>query len=154
MQIKSSAFENQQEIPVAYTCDGENISPPLEISDVPENAASLVLMVDDPDAPPQFKNFTHWIVWNISPDTTEILENDVPQEAEEGLNDNGELGYTGPCPPSGEHHYRFRLFAIDRTLTLTDEAKRGDLEDQLKDGVLEVAELVGSYKRGDENNFI
>src|SRR3990172_6846882 len=102
MKIKSSAFEENQLIPEIYTCEGDNINPPLEISGVPANAKSLALIMDDPDAPRG--TFTHWLMWNIPPDTTKIQENDWVEGVEQGLNDGGELGYLGPCPPSGTHH--------------------------------------------------
>jgi len=145
MKIESPAFENNQPIPSKYTCDGEDINPPLKISDVPENAKSLVLIVDDPDAP--FGAFTHWIVWNIDPKTSFIEENSVPDGAIVGVNDFGKNSYGGPCPPSGTHHYHFKLYALDSTLNLDKNSKKKDLEKAMENHILEKAEIIGIYKR-------
>src|SRR3989344_5993270 len=101
MKIISSAFGTNQNIPSKYTCDGENINPPLTFSKVPPGAQSLVLIVDDPDAPG--KTFTHWLVYNIPPATIQILENQTPPNSLLGVTDFGEQKYGGPCPPSGTH---------------------------------------------------
>lgn len=110
MQLSSSAFSEGESIPAKYTCDGENVSPPLEISDIPENAQSLVLIMDDPDAPAG--TWVHWVVYGIDPSTTKIEENSN-QLAGIGYNSWNKLEYGGPCPPSGEHRYFFKLYAID-----------------------------------------
>src|SRR4030066_1308118 len=99
MQLKSPAFSQNGVVPAKYTCDDQNISPPLQIAETPENAKSLVLICDDPDAPG--KTWTHWTVWNIDPDTSEIPEGKVPDKAVQGVTDFGEVGYGGPCPPRG-----------------------------------------------------
>lgn len=145
MQLTSSTFKDNQFIPSKYTCDGENLNPPLEISEVPANAKSLVLIVDDPDAPNG--NFTHWLLWNISPSIKEIREGETPQGAVEGLNDFGKNSYGGPCPPSGVHHYHFKLYALDTILELNSSATKEDLEKAIKDHVLDSAELIGLYQR-------
>jgi Raf kinase inhibitor-like YbhB/YbcL family protein len=145
MKIESPAFENNQPIPSKYTCDGEDINPPLKISDVPENAKSLVLIVDDPDAP--LGTFTHWIVWNIDPKTSFVEENSVPAGAIVGVNDFGKNSYGGPCPPSGTHHYHFKLYALDTTLNLDKNSKKKDLEKAMENHILEKAEIIGIYKR-------
>ncbi|MGC8981709.1 MAG: YbhB/YbcL family Raf kinase inhibitor-like protein [Minisyncoccia bacterium] len=145
MKIESPAFENNKEIPSKYTCDGEDINPPLKFSDIPEDAKSLVLIVDDPDAP--FGIFTHWIVWNIDPKTTFIEENSVPEGAIVGRNDFGRNSYGGPCPPSGTHHYYFKIYALDTTLNLDKNSSKKDLEKAMKNHILEKGELVGIYKR-------
>jgi Raf kinase inhibitor-like YbhB/YbcL family protein len=145
MKIESPAFENNQPIPSKYTCDGEDINPPLKISDVPENSKSLVLIVDDPDAP--FGTFTHWIVWNIDPKTSFVEENSVPDGAIVGVNDFGKNFYGGPCPPSGTHHYHFKLYALDTTLNLDKNSKKKDLEKAMENHILEKAEIIGIYKR-------
>src|SRR6266481_5123903 len=111
MRITSSAFQEGASTPSKFTCDGAGTSPPLQIADVPSGAKSLALIVDDPDAPSGL--FTHWTVWNISPQTSTIGEGSTPQGVQ-GTNDFGKAGYGGPCPPSGTHRYYFRIFALDR----------------------------------------
>lgn len=145
MRISSSFFENNQMIPVKYTCDGDNINPPLSISDVPDDAKTLALIVDDPDAP--IGLWVHWIVWNITPDTREIAENFVPKGATEGMTDFGKPGYGGPCPPDSEHRYFFKVFALDTELNLDPKADKEALEEAMVGHVLDRAELVGLYKR-------
>lgn len=144
--LTSPVFENEQMIPAKYTCQGENINPELQINDVPDDAKSLVLMVDDPDAPRG--TWTHWLVWNISIDTTIIGENQVPIGAVEGLNDSGSLGYEGPCPPSGIHRYYFRLYAVDTILDLKEGSGRGVLEASIAGHIIEKTELMGTYEKG------
>lgn len=144
MKITSPAFEDDQMIPSAYTCDADNYNPPLEIKDVPEGAKSLALIMDDPDAPGG--TFTHWLMWNIPPDTKVIDENDWLEGAEQGLNDGGDLGYMGPCPPEGAHHYRFRLYALKKPLELSGEVSREKLEKEIEENLIEEAELIGIYK--------
>lgn len=145
MKISSTAFEHNQRIPAKYTCDGEDVSPPLKISGVPENAKSLVLIVDDPDAPRG--TYLHWTVWNIGPKTSEILENSAPTGAIEGTTDFGRTGYGGPCPPSGTHRYFFKLYALDAELALSSGAKLEDLEKEMAGHVIMQAELIGAYSR-------
>jgi len=145
MKIESPVFSNNELIPKKYTCDGEDVNPPLKISEVPEEAKSLVLIVDDPDAP--MGTWVHWTVWNIDPKTVEIPENSVPEGAVEGITDFGKPGYGGPCPPSGTHRYFFKLYALDTTLDLDSNAKKTDIEKAMKDHILEKAELVGVYSR-------
>lgn len=144
MKIISSAFEDDQMIPSAYTCDADNFNPPLEIKDVPENTKSLALIMDDPDAPGG--TFTHWLMWNIPPETKIIDENDWLEGAEQGINDGGELGYLGPCPPEGVHHYHFKLYALNTVLNLTGEVKKEKLEKEIEKNLIEKAELIGLYK--------
>jgi Raf kinase inhibitor-like YbhB/YbcL family protein len=145
MKIESSAFQPNQRIPSKYTCDGENINPQLLFSDVPKEAKSLVLIMDDPDAP--MGNWTHWTLWNISPQTKEIPENFVPAEAVEGKTSFGRPGYGGPCPPSGTHRYFFKLYALDKILDLPFGAERKDLERAMEGHILEKTELIGLYGR-------
>ncbi|KKQ34796.1 MAG: PEBP family protein [Microgenomates group bacterium GW2011_GWA2_37_6] len=145
MKLTSSSFENNQNIPKTYSCDGDNINPPLEISDVPENAKCLALIMDDPDAPSG--TFTHWLMWNIAPDTKEILEGDWPENAEQGINDGGELGYMGPCPPSGVHHYHFNLYALSEKLDIPPNSTKEELEKEIEDALIAKSELVGTYSR-------
>lgn len=145
MKIRSSAFDDNQKIPSIYTCDGDNINPPLQISEVPDNAESLALIMDDPDAPNG--TFLHWMMWNIPPDLVEIAENDWPEGAEQGENGAGELGYLGACPPSGIHHYHFKLFALNRKLDATSNITKSELEKEIDGSLIEKAELVGIYSR-------
>lgn len=145
MKLKSSAFSDGQPIPLIYSCDGDNINPPLEISDVPENARTLALVMEDPDAP--HGTFTHWLMWNISPDTAEIMEGDWPEGAEQGINDGGELGYMGPCPPTGVHHYHFKLYALSKDLEVSASISKEELEKEIEDAFIAKSELVGTYSR-------
>lgn len=146
MRITSSVFTHNNLIPSKYTCDGGNFSPPLQISEVPTGAKSLVLICDDPDAPG--KTWVHWTAWDIDPKTTEIGEGKAPQGATQGLTDFGEVGYGGPCPPSGTHRYFFKLYALDTKLDIPYEARKEDLEKTMEGHIIEQAELVGTYSRG------
>jgi len=144
MQITSPAFQNNGKIPSRYTCDGKNISPPLIISGVPENAQSLALISDDPDAPVGL--WVHWIMWNIDPKTTEIKENSVPEGAVQGVTSFGDAKYGGPCPPSGTHRYFFKLYALDTKLDLPKTADKNALEAAMKNHILAKAEIIGLYR--------
>jgi hypothetical protein len=145
MKLISPAFDNNQSIPSEYTCDGENINPPLQISEVPTEAQSLVLIVDDPDAPAG--TWVHWTVWNIDPQTTEIAKDSVPAGAVEGMTSFGKTGYGGPCPPSGEHRYFFKLYALDKELDLSASSGKDELEQIMPGHVLDSVELIGLYSR-------
>jgi len=145
MKLTSPAFGHNENIPKKYTCDSENISPPLIFSDVPTSAKSLVLIVDDPDAPAG--DWVHWTVWNIRPDLSEIAEAKAPQGATEGYTDFGKTGWGGPCPPSGTHRYRFNLYALDRVLDLPETARKSDLEKAMEGHVLDSTVLIGLYQR-------
>ncbi|OGH10265.1 MAG: phosphatidylethanolamine-binding protein [Candidatus Levybacteria bacterium RBG_16_35_6] len=145
MEIKSSAFENNGEIPSKYACDGDEVNPPLTFSNVSENAKSLTLIVDDPDAPGG--TFIHWVLFNIDPKTTEIKENSLPVDSIQGLNSGGRVNYVGPCPPSGTHRYFFKLYALDIALDLSDKVSREVLRTAMENHVIEKTELVGSYSR-------
>jgi Raf kinase inhibitor-like YbhB/YbcL family protein len=144
MKITSSAFQQGANIPSKFSCDGPNTSPPLQISDVPGEAKSVVLIVDDPDAPSGL--FTHWAVWNISPQTSTIAEGSTPKGVH-GTNDFGKSGYGGPCPPSGAHRYYFKIFALDRELDLPVGAKRSQLDAAMKGHVIAQGELMGRYAK-------
>ncbi len=144
MKITSSAFQEGGNIPSKFSCDGGNTSPPLQISNVPPEAKSLVLIVDDPDAPSGL--FTHWAVWNISPQTSTVAEGSTPKGVQ-GTNDFGRSGYGGPCPPSGMHRYYFKIFALDRELDLPFGAKRSQLDAALKGHAIAQGELMGRYSR-------
>jgi hypothetical protein len=140
--VTSPAFYHNQMIPRKYTCDGEDVNPALKIENVPEQAKSLVLIVDDPDAP--MGTWDHWIVWNI-PRTSEVGEDTVP--GVEGLNSFGKHSYGGPCPPSGTHRYFFKVYALDTLLNIASNSKKKDVEKAMKDHVLSKGEFVGLYSR-------
>jgi len=142
LRITSPAFENKGSIPSKYTCDGRNVNPPLRIEDMPKETQSLVLIVDDPDAPAG--TFDHWIVWNIPP-TERIEENSVP--GTEGLNDLRKHSYGGPCPPSGTHRYFFKVYALDTKLSLNPNSRKRDLEKAMTGHILAKGELIGLYRR-------
>lgn len=145
MDISSSAFENNQVIPVKYTCDGENINPPLTFRNVPTEAKSLVLVVDDPDAPSGA--WTHWLVYNLDPTIIEIKENSVPNGALQGMTSFGRSGYGGPCPPSGTHHYYFKLYALDTQIENTSDIDQKNFLTKIENHILDQAELIGLYSR-------
>src|SRR3989344_2940443 len=147
MKLTSSMFEHNHSMPSKYTCDGENMSPPLIISDVPENTKSLVLIMDDPDVPKNLRAdgmWDHWIVWNISPQTKEIAEGQEP-EGVHGLGTANNLNYHGPCPPDREHRYFFRLFALDTILNLPEKRMKAEVEQAMEGHVIDKAELIGLY---------
>ena len=145
MKLSSGAFAHLQVIARTHTCDGGDSHPPLSISDVPEETKSLVLIVDDPDAPNGV--WLHWLLWNIDPKTTTIQESSIPEGAVEGMTDFGRVGYGGPCPPSGTHRYFFRLFALDTALSLARGASRTELERAMEGHIVDSAELIGLYAR-------
>lgn len=145
MKISSIAFENNKNIPIKYTCDGSGINPPLIFSDIPEDAKSLVLIMDDPDAP--FESFDHWVVFNISPSVTEVSENSAPNDSIQGKNSAGTNKYVAPCPPSGTHRYFFKLYALDSKLNLDETAGKKQVEGLLKDHLIDSAEVIGLYSR-------
>jgi Raf kinase inhibitor-like YbhB/YbcL family protein len=143
--LESSAFGHAQPIPNRYTCDGEDLSPALRWADVPEEARSLALVVDDPDAPSGV--FTHWVAWGLDPGSGVLGEGEAAPG--EGRNDFGTVGYRGPCPPPGHgrHRYVFRLYALDLDLELEPGTGKADLEQAIEGHVLTTAELVGTYER-------
>ena len=145
MKISSAAFENNSFIPSKYTCEGQEINPPLEFKDVPEDTKSLALIVDDPDAP--MKTWTHWTIWNIDAKTIQIPENSCPKGAIEGVTSFGRTGYGGPCPPSGTHRYFFKLFALDKMLDLSPNSYVRDIESTIEGHIIQKAELIGLYKK-------
>jgi Raf kinase inhibitor-like YbhB/YbcL family protein len=142
LKISCSEFEHEQHIPMKYTCEGKNINPPITIAGIPEEAISLVLIVEDPDAPGGI--FDHWVVWNIRP--AEVIQEDsLPGRT--AKNSKGEDRYTGPCPPSGTHRYFFKVYALDSFLDLDDDADKKMVEQALHDHVLAYGELMGIYKK-------
>ncbi|MCX6739757.1 MAG: YbhB/YbcL family Raf kinase inhibitor-like protein [Candidatus Parcubacteria bacterium] len=145
MKLTSPAFTHNANLPSKYTCDGQGINPPLEIAEVPANTQSLVLISDDPDAP--MGTYTHWLVWNIDPQTTEIKENSVPEGANLGKTSAGKTGYVAPCPPTGTHRYLFKIYALDIKLDLTPNAGKDNLEKAIQGHILDSAEIIGIYQR-------
>lgn len=145
MTISSPAFNNNSNIPAKYTCDGENINPPLQFGNVPESARSLVLIVDDPDA--ASGTWVHWTVWNMDPKIKEIKEKSVPSGSVQGATSSGGAGYGGPCPPTGTHRYFFKLYALDAKIDLSSDAKASDLMRTVNGLIIDEAELVGLYSR-------
>jgi len=142
LHISSPSFQNDGSIPKDFACEGRGVSPELLIGDIPREAKTLALIVEDPDAPGQI--FDHWVVWNIPP-SKRITENARP--GLEGKNSKGEIGYTGPCPPEGTHRYFFKVYAVDTLLDLKQGATKAQLIDALRDHVVAYGELVGTYKK-------
>ncbi len=149
--LTSSAFDDGDAIPAEYTCDGDNISPPLALAGVPDGTRSLVLICDDPDAPA--KTWVHWVLYDLPPTLTELHEA-VPDHREpdmgglHGTNDFKNLGYGGPCPPAGSaHHYHFKLYALDKMLNLEPGATKESVESAMGEHLLAQTELVGTYER-------
>lgn len=149
IKLTSSAFKEGQPIPRQYTCDGVNISPPLEWSGIPKPAKTIAIIADDPDAPAG--TWVHWVVYNLPADTMGMVENLPPGEdikggGFQGRNDFEKIGYGGPCPPSGTHRYFFKLFALDNELTLKAGATKADLEKALAGHILAQTQLMGTYR--------
>lgn len=141
--VKSPAFEANKPIPRKYSCDGQDINPPMKIEGLPNEAKTLVLIVDDPDAPSG--TFDHWVVWNIPASMANIGENAVP--GMEGMNSARQQGYMGPCPPSGTHRYFFKVYALDTALTLSIGSKKKDVEKAMEGHIIAKGELMGLYSR-------
>ena len=144
-KISTSAFGNNGQIPVKYTCDGENVNPPLKIENVPLEAKSLALIFDDIDAPRG--TFVHWILWNIHPNTKAIKENSVSEGAVQGMNGFKKQNYGGPCPPRRAHKYVFNIYALDIFLNLDPRSTNTDLEKAIEGHVIGQAQWMGVYKR-------
>jgi Raf kinase inhibitor-like YbhB/YbcL family protein len=152
--LTSSAFEHGEEIPAMYTCSGDDISVPLSWEGVPEGTRSLVLIVDDPDAPdPRAPKmvWVHWVLYNIPPDTNSLAEHigsgSLPAGASEGVNDWNRTGYGGPCPPVGRHRYFHKLYALDTVLEGLDAPTKVDVEAAMQGHILAQAELVGTFQK-------
>ena len=145
MKIESQSFKQGEPIPSKFTCQGTDVSPGLLISKLPAQTQSLVLIVDDPDAPAGL--WVHWLLWNISNQTKEILENTVPAFAVQGKNSWGRSKYNGPCPPSGTHRYFLKLYALDIKLSIPSSANKDQLESAMKGHIIATAELMGTYKK-------
>jgi Raf kinase inhibitor-like YbhB/YbcL family protein len=153
--ITSTAFSANGSIPRQYTCEGADISPPLSFSGVPAGTRSLVLIVDDPDAPdPKAPKMTwvHWVLYNIPPSTQGLAEDEkhsgVPKGVLAGVNDWKRTGYGGPCPPIGRHRYFHKLYALDTVLPDLRKPTKAQVLDAMKGHVLAEAELVGTYQKG------
>jgi len=142
LQVRSVAFSQGGHIPPKYTCEGENINPPLEISGIPDRTKSLALLVEDPDASSGL--FEHWLVWNIPPNEA-ISENTVPGIS--GRNSFGSTGYGGPCPPSGSHRYFFKVYALDADLNIPAGSDKQTLQRAMQDHVLASGELMAHYQK-------
>ncbi|HET7673800.1 MAG TPA: YbhB/YbcL family Raf kinase inhibitor-like protein [Candidatus Saccharimonadales bacterium] len=143
MHLTSPAFQNNDDIPIRYGRKFDDINPPLEFSEIPPDAESLVLIMDDPDAPGGV--FTHWVIFNIPPAATHLGEDEIPAEAVEGINDYGRKGYGGPKPPNGTHRYVFKLYALDALLELQPEVNSEDLYEAMEGHVITKAKLTGLY---------
>lgn len=149
MKLLSSAFSHGEKIPKRYSCEGEELSPPLEIEDVPQEAKSLVLIVDDPDVPSWVREdgvYDHWIIFNMLPTTTKIAENKSPL-ASYGKNTSGSLDYVGPCPPDKEHRYFFTLYALDTMLQLPSGISKSTLIEAIQGHILAQSQLMGLYEK-------
>ncbi|UAY53685.1 YbhB/YbcL family Raf kinase inhibitor-like protein [Ferruginibacter albus] len=144
LTVSSSAFKNGDYIPKKYTCEGDNVNPPITISNIPAGTKTFALIEEDPDATKG--TFDHWVIWNISPAKTDIKENTAP--GEEGLNGSGKKGYTGSCPPAGTgiHHYHFKVFALDKELSLESTTIKQELMGAMQGHIIEQAELIGLYQ--------
>ena len=153
MKLTSSAFQDRGSIPRRHTCEGNDVSPPLAITDVPAGAQSLALIVDDPDAPnPAAPRMTwvHWVLYDLPPETTSLPEGVAASilHARDGLNDWKRTGYGGPCPPIGRHRYFFKLFALDRKLGDLQRPTSTQLQHAIAGHVVAEATLIGTYEKG------
>jgi len=154
LKVTSSAFQQGGSIPAKYTCEGQDVSPPLAWTGAPGNIKSYALIVDDPDAPDPAKPqrvYVHWVLYNIPATSTSLPENasksGLPKGAVQGKNDWGKPEYGGPCPPIGRHRYFFKLYALDTTLTGLSSPAKPDLEKAMKGHVLDSGELMGTYQK-------
>lgn len=150
MKITSPAFQMNQPIPSLYTCDGNNVNPLLEFSDIPAGTQSLTLIMHDPDVPKSLRadgNFDHWILFNLPATLQSISSGATNIPGLFGKNTRGQNGYTGPCPPDREHRYFFTLFAVSRVIDLEEGATRTQLETAMHDHIIASAVLVGTYNR-------
>jgi Raf kinase inhibitor-like YbhB/YbcL family protein len=150
IKIKSPAFEDGGLIPPRYTCDGADISPPLQWQAVPEGTKTIALICDDPDAP--MGTWVHWVLFNLPAEIRELAENiptdrTLPSGACQGTNDFGRIGYGGPCPPSGTHRYFFKIYALDTQIDLAAGAKKSQLLKAMEGHILGQGQLIGKYKR-------
>lgn len=154
MKLSSEAFSAGGKIPERFTCEGANVSPPLAWIGVPEGTRSLALVVDDPDAPDPAKpqrTWVHWVVYNIPPEASGLGEalKELPAGSIEGINDWGEVGYSGPCPPIGTHRYVHTLHALDSAIHAERPLSKRDLEAAMAGHIMATAQLVGTYRKGE-----
>ncbi len=146
LTLESNAFDNGGIIPKKYGYKHGNTSPPLKISNIPENTSSLALIMDDPDAIGAVgKVWVHWVVWNIDPNNIEFQENSIPSNCIEGETDFGEIGYGGPAPPDKEHTYIFKLYALDKKLENSKGSTKKQIEDAMNDHIIAETKLEGIY---------
>ena len=148
--IKSRAFKDGEPIPTEYSCEGLNFSPPLELESITHDAVSIAIICEDPDAPSGI--WSHWVIFNLPPKTTELPERVMTREtlengATQGSNGWGTIGYRGPCPPSGTHRYYFRIYALDVKLNLPAGVTREELLKALENHVLDEGQIMGTYTR-------
>ncbi len=148
--VRSSVFQEGGMIPAKHTCDGDDISPPLQWTGKPEGTKSFALISDDPDAP--MGTWVHWVMWNIPPDVNGLAENvpphpQLPDGSRQGLSDFRRPGYGGPCPPSGVHRYYFKVYALDTMLDLPSNTRKADLLKAIKGHILAEGQLMGKYSR-------
>lgn len=144
LDVSSTAFNDHEYIPSKYTCDGDNVNPPLSIKKIPLETKYLAIIVEDPDAP--VRPWAHWIVWNMPP-TVLIKEKLYPVLGTSGFNDFGKRNYMGPCPPSGIHHYHFKVYALDDFINLKSGSTKIELEKAISSHIIGFGELVGLYKK-------
>jgi hypothetical protein len=150
VKVTSSAFQDGGLIPGKYTCDGADVSPPLQWDTVPEGTKSIALICDDPDAP--MGTFVHWVLFNLLAETRQLAEKvpadkTLPSGARQGTSGFGRVGYGGPCPPNGTHRYFFKVYALDTTLDLPAGARKSDLLKAMQGHILAQGQLIGKYKR-------
>jgi len=150
IKITSSAFEDGGLIPPKYTCDGADVSPPLQWQKAPAGTASIAVICDDPDAP--MGTFVHWVLFNLPADTTQLAENipavdTLPNGAKQGVSDFRRVGYGGPCPPSGTHRYFFKIYAVDAKFDIPGRADKAALLKAMTEHILGQGQLIGKYKR-------
>jgi len=150
MRVRSSAFTDGGMIPERYTCDGEGISPPIAWEHVSDNIRSFALICEDPDAP--MGTFTHWVVYDLPPDVSELPENvpnkdHLPNGGVHGINSLHKIGYFGPCPPSGTHRYFFKVYALDKKLDIRPGADKDHLMEAMKRHVVAQGQIMGKYQR-------
>jgi len=150
IKVSSEAFEEGGMIPAKYTCDEDDISPPLAWDSIPEGTKTLALICDDPDAP--MGTWVHWVLFNLPVDISELPENVPPERelengAKQGTNDFGRIGYGGPCPPGGTHRYYFKLCALDAVLNLEAGGRKPQLLEAMEGHILAKGQLMGRYSR-------
>jgi hypothetical protein len=145
LEISSGDFSAGGSIPRRFTCEGKNDNPNIKIDGAPERTRTFALILDDRDAPGG--KFTHWLVWNIPRETKEFTRGSVPNRVQQGVNDFGKVGYSGPCPTSGEHRYTFHLYALDTELKLSPKAHRRDVDTAIAGHILGEAKIMARYAR-------